>query len=49
MRRKAFKLRELFQYVLCRFDYYDRLVVSFDNKIQSGYYGGNRSVYIEGI
>ena len=43
------KKRELFQYILCRRDYAERVVASFDNKIQSEYYGGNRSVSIEGI
>ena len=49
MRRTAFKRRELFQDVLCRRDYDERLVARFDNQIQSEYYGGNRSVSIEGI
>ena len=49
MQRTAFKKRELFQDVLCRRDYAERLVASFDNQIQSEYYGGNRSVSIEGI
>ena len=49
MRRTAFKRRELFQDVLCRRDYAERVVASFANKIQSEYYGGNRSVSIEGI
>ena len=49
MRRTAFKRRELFQDVLCRRDYAEREVASFDNQIQSEYYGGNRSVSIEGI
>ena len=35
MRRTAFKQRELFKYVLCRRDYSERVVVSFDNQIQS--------------
>ena len=35
MRRTAFKRHELFQYVLCRRDYAERVVASFDNKIQS--------------
>ena len=47
--RTAFKQRELFQDVLCRRDYAERVVASFANQIQSEYYGGNRSVYIEGI
>ena len=49
MRRTAFKRRELFQDFLCRRDYAERVVSNFANKIQSEYYGGNRSVYIEGI
>ena len=49
MRHTAFKRRELFQYILCRRDYAERVVASFDNKIQSEYYGGNRSVTTEGI
>ena len=46
MRRTAFKRRELFQDVLCRRDYAERLVASFANQIQSEYYGGNISVSI---
>ena len=49
MLRTAFKRHELFQDVLCRSDYSETVVKNFDNKIQSEYYGGNRSVYIEGI
>ena len=49
LRRTAFKRRELFQDVLCRRDYADRVVASFANQIQSEYYGGNRSLSIEGI
>ena len=45
----AFKLRESFQDVLCCRDYAERVVASFANQIQSKYYGGNRSVYIEVI
>ena len=44
-----FKRRELFQDVLCRRDYTERLVARFSNQIQSEYYGGNIYVYIEGI
>ena len=47
--RTAFKRRELFQDVLCRRDYAERVVASFANQIKSKYYGGNRSVSIEGI
>ena len=35
LRRTAFKRRELFQDVLCRRDYAERVVASFANKIQS--------------
>ena len=49
MRRTAFKRRELFQDVLCRHDYAERVVASFANQIKSEYYGGNRYVSIEGI
>ena len=35
MRRTAFKRRELFQGVLCRRDYTERVVASFANQIQS--------------
>ena len=49
LRRTDFKRRELFQDVLCRRDYAERIVASFANQIKSEYYGGNRSVSIEGI
>ena len=49
LRRTAFKRRELFQDVLCRRDYAERVIASFANQIQSEYYGGNISVSIEGI
>ena len=49
MRRTAFKRRELFQGVLCRRDYAQRVVARFSNQIQSEYYGGNRSMSIEGL
>ena len=49
LRRTAFKRRELFQYVIFRRDYAERVVASFANKIQYEYYGGNRYVSIEGI
>ena len=49
MWRTAFKRRELFQDVLCRRDYSERAVAIFSHQIQSEYYGGNRSVYLEGI
>ena len=48
-RRTAFKHREPFQYVLCRRDYSERVVASFTHHVKSEYYGGNRSVYIDGI
>ena len=35
--------------MLCRRDYAERVVDSFPHQIQSEYYGGNRSVSIEGI
>ena len=38
-----------FKDVLCRCDYVDGVVASFPHQIQSEYYGGNRSVSIEGI
>ena len=49
LRRTAFKRRELFQDVLCHRDYAEMLVANFANQIKSEYYGGNRSVSIEGI
>ena len=49
MRRRSFKRSELFKDVLCRRDYAERIVASFANKIQPEYYGGNRSMSIEGI
>ena len=49
MRCTAFKRRELFQDILCRRDYVERLVASFANQIQSEYYVGNIYVSIEGI
>ena len=49
MRLTAFKRHELFQDFLCRRDYAERVVASFANQIKSEYYGGSRSVYIEGI
>ena len=49
LQQTAFKRRELFQDVLCRRDYAERVVASFSNEIQSEYYGGNISVSIEGI
>ena len=49
MQHTAFKRRGLFQYFLCRSDYSERLVASFAHQMQSEHYGGNISVYIEGI
>ena len=49
MQRTDFKRRELFQDVLCCRDYADMVVSIFAHQIQSEYYGGNRSVSIEGI
>ena len=49
LRRTVFKRRDLFQDVLCRRNYTERVVASFANKIKAEYYGGNRSVSIEGI
>ena len=49
MRHTAFKCCKLFQDVLCRRDYDERLVASFAHQIQLEYYGGNISVSIEGI
>ena len=46
MQRTAFKQRELFQDILCRRDYSERVVATFANQIQSEYYGGNGSVSI---
>ena len=49
MRHTDFKQRELFQDVLCRRDYAERVFYSFYHQIQSEYYGGNISVSIEVI
>ena len=48
-RQNSFKRRKSFQDMVCRRDYSEGGVASFDNQIQSEYYGGNRSVSIEGI
>ena len=48
-RRNAFKRRKSFKVLICLRDYTDRVVASFPYQIQSAYYGGNRSMYIEGI
>ena len=37
------------QYVLCRHDYSERVVVSFSHQISYEYYVGNISMFIEGI
>ena len=49
LQQKAFKRSELFQDVLRRRDYAERVVASFSNQIKYEYYGGNISVSIEGI
>ena len=49
IRHTAFKLSELFQNVLRRFYYAERIFERFPNQIQLKYYGVNRSVSIEGI
>ena len=49
MRRTSFNWHELLQYVICCRDYAERIVASFAHQIYSEYYGGNRSVYIEGF
>ena len=49
IRRTAFKRYKLFQHVLCRRDYSDRVVASFAQQIQSKYCGINISLSIEGI
>ena len=48
-RWNVFKRRESFQYVLYCCNYDERVVASSPHQIQSVYYGGNRSVPIEGI
>ena len=49
MQHTAFKRHELFQNVIFRRDYAERVVENFAHHIKSEYYGGNRSVSIEGI
>ena len=49
LRRTAFKRCKLFQDVLCRHEYAQRIVAKFSHQIQSEYCGGNISVYLEGI
>ena len=47
--REVFKNCLSFQYVLCYFNYVERVVAIFGRLIQYKYYGGNSSVSIEGI
>ena len=47
--QEAVKLHSDYQNVLCHQDYAERVVAIFAYQIQSGYYGGNKSVFIEGI
>ena len=49
LRHIAFKLRKLFQGVLCCCYYDERIVASFSHEIQSEYYVVNRPMSIEGI
>ena len=49
MKRTASKRHELFQDVIFRHDYAERVIEKFAHHIKSEYYGGNRSVSIEGI
>ena len=46
---ESFKYRGSFKNLICRSDYTERVVANFENQIESEYYGGNRSVSIEGI
>ena len=46
---EAFKCRAYFRYGLFHHDYADRVVASFEYRIQSEYYGSNWYVYIEGV
>ena len=46
---EAFKRRRAKKEMFCCRDYADRVIASFAHQIQSEYYGGNRSVSIEGI
>ena len=48
-RRELFKRCSANQDVLYHCDYSERVVDDLAHKIQSEYYGGNRSVYIKGI
>ena len=47
--RESFKRCSTKQYVLCCRDYAERVVAIFAQKIQSEYYGEDRSVSIKGI
>ena len=47
--QNEFKCQKSYQDVLCHCDYAGRVFAIFPHQIQSEYYGGNRSVYIEGI
>ena len=49
MQCTALKRGEIFQDVLWCRDYADRLVAICAHQIKSEYYGGNKSVSIEGI
>ena len=49
MSREAFKHNSDFQDVLYCRDYEERVIAIFVHRIQYEYYGGNRSVSIEGI
>ena len=49
MRRTDFKQRRLFQDVICRCDYAERVNARFAYQIKLEYYDGNRSVSIKGI
>ena len=46
LQHTAFKHRKFFQDVLCRQNYAERVLASFDHQIQSEYRGRNRSVPI---
>ena len=48
-RCEALRRRRKHHDVLCWCDYAYQIVSSFAHQIKSGYYGGNRSVSIEGI
>ena len=47
--QEAFKSCRANWYVLCQFDYAEKVVSSFTHPVQSKYYGGNWSISIEGI